>query len=104
MSWMDLPSGRRLEQPDHDPNYQGTVGPLRKADEGRLRLARRNLREIRENDVEGDGKYLTDTTTGEEFEVITSFVDLVDPKLTGALAFTIRDHCSYRFDRRGGNR
>ena len=85
-----IPTGRRLEQPDYDPNYQGTIGPLRRADEARLRLARRSLREIAAKDVEGDGKYLTDTTTGEELEVITSFVDLVDVKQNGATAFTIR--------------
>ena len=30
--WMDLPTGRKLEQ-HGDPNYQGTIGPLRRADE-----------------------------------------------------------------------
>ena len=89
--WMDLPTGRRLEQHGHDPNYVGTLGVLRPADEGRLRLARRNLRELREQDVEGQGRFLLDKTTGVELEVITSFVDLADVKLTGATAFAVRD-------------
>ena len=78
--WMDLPTGRKLEQPD--PGYVGTIGPLRGADEPSLRLARRNLREIDAKDVEGQGLYLLDKTTGETLEVVTSFVDLIDPKLT----------------------
>jgi len=90
-AWFSLPTGRKLEQPDHDPNYIGSLGPLRAADEGRLRLARRTLRELPEKDVEGQGLHLVDKSSGEEFEVITSFVDLVDPKLTGATAFVIRD-------------
>lgn len=39
--WMSLPTGRRLEQADHDPNQVGTIGPLRKADEASLRVARK---------------------------------------------------------------
>ena len=73
-----IPWGRRLEQPDYDPNYQGTVGVLRPADKGRLKLARRNLREIPEKDIEGQGLHLVEKTSGETWEVITSFVDLVD--------------------------
>jgi hypothetical protein len=90
--WIDLPVGRRLEQPGYDPKVQGTIGPLRRADPARLRLARRTLREIAEGDISGEGKYLLDEATGEELEVITSFVDLADPRLTGATAFVIREN------------
>ena len=89
--WMDLPVGRRLEQPDYDPHVVGELGPLRRADEPRLRLARKNAREIEEKDIEGDGLYLTDRTSGEQFEVVVSFVDWVDPKATGTTAFVVRD-------------
>ena len=89
--WMSVPTGRRLEQADYDPRYQGTIGVLRPADEGRLKLARRNLREIEAKDIEGQGLHLLDKSSGETLEVITSFVDLVDVKATGAVAFTIRD-------------
>jgi hypothetical protein len=88
---MSLPRGWKVEQPGHDPNYQGTVGVLRRADEARLTLARRNLREIAEQNIEGQGLHLLDKTTGETMEVVTSFVDLVDPKATGVVAFTVRD-------------
>jgi hypothetical protein len=54
-------------------------------------LARRNLRELDERHVTGQGLRLRDETTGETLEVITSLVDLVDPKSSGAVAFTIRD-------------
>jgi hypothetical protein len=90
--WFSLPTGRRLEQPGYDPKVQGTIGPLRRADPARLRLARRTLREIAEGDISGEGKYLLDEATGEELEVITSFVDLADPRLTGATAFVIREN------------
>ena len=89
--WMDLPTGRKLEQPGHDPGYVGTIGPLRRADAPSLRLARRNLREIPEKHIEGEGRFLLDKSSGETLEVITSFVDLVDPKTSGATAFTIRE-------------
>jgi hypothetical protein len=46
MSGWSLPTGRKLEQPGYDPNYVGTVGPLRPANEASLRLARKRLREI----------------------------------------------------------
>ena len=86
-----IPTGRRLEEPGYDPSYLGTVGPLRRADAGRLKLARRNLREIPDKDIEGEGRYLLDKSNGETLEVITSFVDLIDVKLTGATAFTVRE-------------
>ena len=89
--WMDLPTGRKLEQPGQDRGYVGEIGPLRRADEKSLQLARRNLREIAEEDIEGQGLYLLDKTTGETLEVVTSFVDLIDPKLTGTTAFCVRD-------------
>jgi hypothetical protein len=90
-AWLGSPEGRRLEQPSIDPGYQGSVGPLRRADEASLRAARRHLREIPEKHIEGQGLQLTETTTGETWEVVTSFVDLVDPKQTGAEAFVVRD-------------
>ena len=46
-----IPSGRKLEQPSYDPNYRGSVGPLRRADKDSIRLARRNLRELAEKNV-----------------------------------------------------
>ena len=91
MTGFSLPTGRKLEQPGHDPGYVGTVGPLRRADEARLRLARKRLREIPVEDIEGDGRYLVDKSTGEELEVIVSHVDLADPKTSGAEAFVVRD-------------
>ena len=89
--WMSLPTGRKLEQPNHDLNCQGTVGVLRRADKDRLELARRHLREIAEKNIEGQGLHLLDKTSGETLEVITSFVDLVDPKESGVVAFCVRD-------------
>jgi hypothetical protein len=86
-----LPTGRRLETPGHDdPRYVGRVGVLQRAEEASTRLARRSMREIPEENIEGQGLELVDTTTGETFEVITARVDL-DPKSSGAVAFVIRD-------------
>ena len=73
------------------PDYIGTVGVLRRADDARLKLARRSLREIPETEIEGQGLHLVEKSSGETWEIITSFVDLVDVKQTGAEAFVIRD-------------
>ena len=89
--WMSLPTSRKLEQRDYDPSYIGTVGVLRPADDARLKLARRNLREIPEKDIEGQGLHLVEKASGETWEIVTSFVDLVDPKATGTTAFVVRD-------------
>jgi hypothetical protein len=89
--WLSLPTGRRLETPDYDTPHVGTVGVLRKPDEASLRLARRNMREIPEKNIEGQGLHLVERSTGETWEVITSLVDLVDPRASGVVAFTIRD-------------
>jgi hypothetical protein len=48
-----LPQGWRVAQPDHDPDYQGGVGVLQRADKNSVRLARRNLRELDEACIEG---------------------------------------------------
>ena len=89
--WMSMPRGWKVEQPDYDPSYQGSVGPLHRADKDSLRLARRNLREIAEQHVEGQGKHLLDRTTGETLEVVTAFVDLINPQASGVEAFVVRD-------------
>ena len=73
------------------PDYIGTVGVLRRADDARLKLARRSLREIPETEIEGQGLHLVEKSSGRTWEIITSFVDLVDVKQTGAEAFVIRD-------------
>jgi hypothetical protein len=88
---MSVPTGRKLEQPGHDPNYQGSVGVLRRADEASLRLARRDLREIPEKDIQGQGLRLVERKKGEEWEVVTTAVDLIDPKASGVEAFVVRD-------------
>jgi hypothetical protein len=87
---MSMPTGRKLEQPGHDPNYQGSVGVLRRADEASLRLARRDLREIPEKDIQGQGLRLVERKNGEEWEVVTTAVDLIDPKASGVEAFVVR--------------
>jgi len=89
--WSSPPTGRRLETGDVDPRYVGTIGVLGRADEASLRVARRNMREIPAKDIEGEGKYLLEKTSGETLEVITSHVELIDPETSGATAFTVRD-------------
>jgi hypothetical protein len=89
--WLSMPRGRKLEQPGFDPRYQGSVGVLRKADESSLRLARRDLREIAEEEIDGQGLRLVERTSGQEWEVVTAAVDLIDPKASGVEAFCVRD-------------
>jgi hypothetical protein len=80
-----------LQGPEIDPRYQGSVGVLRRADKEMLRLARRSLREIPEQDIDGQGLHLVERTSGETLEVVTAFVDLIDPQASGVEAFVVRD-------------
>jgi hypothetical protein len=89
--WLSLPRGWRVEQPDDDPNYQGTVGVLRRADEASLRAARKNLREIDEKEIEGQGLRLLERPSGETWQVVTTHVDLLNPASSGVQAFVVRD-------------
>ena len=57
-----------------------------------MRLARKNLKEIPEKDFKGQqGLHLVERSSGETWEVITTQVDLVDPKSSGVEAFVVRD-------------
>ena len=89
--WMSLPVGRRLEQLDYDPHVVGELGPLRRVNEPRLRLARKNAREIEAENLEGEGRFLLDKSSGEQLEVVVSFVDWIDLAASGVVAFTVRD-------------
>ncbi|MDQ3381991.1 MAG: hypothetical protein M3546_17060 [Actinomycetota bacterium] len=89
-NWMSLPTGRKLEQPGHDPNYQGTVGVLRPATAERRELLRKRLREL--HDIEGEGLHLTEKSTGEVWEVVTSHFDPIEPAASGVEAFCVRDN------------
>lgn len=86
-----LPRGWKVEEPELDPDHVGGVGVLRRADKHSLRLARRNLHEFKEADIEGQGLHLTDRTSGETWEVVVTHVDLLDPASSGVQAFVVRD-------------
>jgi hypothetical protein len=83
--------GRKLETSDWPANLLGTNRVLQPADEDRLRLARRNLREIPEEELERLGPRHFRDEDGTEFEIPHGFVDLADPRPTGAEAFCVRD-------------
>lgn len=85
-----VPRGRKVEGPDTPDDYVGTVGVLRRADKELVKLLRRDLREIAERDLVQEGKTWTDRKTGEEFRLVTSFVDVTAPQEMSVTAFTVR--------------
>jgi len=90
MSWMPLPTGRKLEQPGHDPNHVGTLSVFRRADAQRLAQARKRLHEV--HIEEGQQGLRLREKSGQEWEICTAFYDPVDPKASGVEAFCVRDN------------
>ncbi len=87
-----LPSGRRLETEITEPGTLGTIRVLQPASENLVRSLKRRIREIPESGLTQDGDEWVDES-GERFQIVTSFVDYVDPKASGVTAFTIRGEC-----------
>jgi len=91
MSVFGIPTGRRLEGPDTPENLVGTLRVLQGASDDVVALARRNLREYAEGELEVEGERFRDRASGVELEIVGSHVDLVDPGASGATGFVVRD-------------
>ena len=97
MSWK-LPTGRKVEEADVREGFVGSIGPLRAHTKVLDKVLRRHIREIAASDLEQHGKVWTDRVTGEEFSLVTSFVDAVDPKgSAGVEAYAVLDNCTIYF-------
>ncbi|MBA2707502.1 MAG: hypothetical protein H0U59_06840 [Gemmatimonadaceae bacterium] len=86
---MSLPRGWKLEQPENDPNHVGTLSVFRRADTASVAQAKKRLTEVHIKDDQ-QGLLLTDKS-GQEWQVVRSFFDPVDPSSVGVEAFVVRD-------------
>jgi len=85
------PIGRKLEQPVADDGHQGTIGLLRPVTEELRRHLRSRIVELDFGTLEIEDKTWRDTVSGDEYELVKSFVDPVSPQGAGVSAYTIRD-------------
>ena len=89
-----LPTGGRLDQEADDRFANGVVAnicTLPRATPQRVEAARRNVREIPDERLDRSVDPWRDRETGEEFELVRSFFNVVDPAASGAIAFTVHD-------------
>ena len=88
-----LPTARRLEQ-DSDELPDGvvfSVSQFPRATAARVAAARRNVREVLEEDLDRTTDPWTDKLTGERLELVKSYFNVIDPAECGATAFVISD-------------
>ena len=57
----------------------------------RIEAARKNVREVLEEDLDRTTDPWTDKATGERLELVRSYFNIIDPAESGAVAFTISD-------------
>ena len=105
-----LPEGRRLDEPS-DGLSKGVVFNISKfprATPQRIAAARKNAREVLDENLDRSTDPWTDRETGETYELVREFFNIVDPGASGAVAFTISDGtfsaCARRGTRTGHDR
>ena len=88
-----LPTGRRLD--DVNTGHSGpptfTISKFPRATPQRIEAARKNLPEIPDERIDRSTDPWTDRETGETYELVREFFNIVDPGASGAVAFTISD-------------
>ena len=90
---LGLPEGRRLEQPGGglEAGVFGNISQFPRATDERVEAARKNAREIPDERLDRTVDPWRDRETGEEFELVRSYFNIVDPASSGAVAFTVSD-------------
>ena len=89
-----LPEGRMLDVEDGDRLAEGVVFNISMfphATPKRVEAARKYIREIPDERIDRTTDPWTDKETGEQFELVKSHFNIVDPASSGAVAFTISD-------------
>ena len=89
-----LPEGRLLDEGEDDRHADGVVFSISmfpRATPQRIEAARKNVREIPDERIDRSVDPWRDRETGEEFELVRSFFNIIDPASSGAVAFTISD-------------
>ena len=89
-----LPEGRMLDVEGGDRLAEGVVFNISmfpRATAKRIEAARKYIREIPDERLDRSTDPWTDKETGEEFELVKSYFNIVDPASSGAVAFTVSD-------------
>ena len=89
-----LPEGRRLDESGEDRLADGVVFNISRfprATAKRIEAARKYIREIPDERLDRSVDPWRDRETGEEFELVRSHLNIVDPASSGAVAFTVSD-------------
>jgi hypothetical protein len=89
-----LPEGRRLVQDGDDGLADGvvfSVSRFPRVTAKRVEAAREFAREIPDERLDRSTDPWRDRETGEEFELVRSWFNIVDPASSGAVAFTVSD-------------
>lgn len=69
----------------------GNISRFPRATAQRIEAARKNVREIPDERLDRSTDPWTDRQTGEEFELVRSYFNIVDPASSGAVAFVVSD-------------
>ncbi len=89
----NVPTERRLEQ-DSDGLPDGvtfSVSRFPHATKARIAAARKNVREVLDENLDRTTDPWTDRETGEAYEMVRGFFNIVAPAESGAVAFTVSD-------------
>ena len=90
----NVPTGRRLDLDTDDRLADGvafSISRFPRATKQRVEAARKNAREIPDERIDRSTDPWRDRETGEEFELVKSYFNIVAPAESGAVAFTISD-------------
>ena len=68
-----------------------SISKFPRATPQRIAAARKNAREILDENLDRSTDPWTDRETGETYELVREFFNIVDPGASGAVAFTVSD-------------
>ena len=89
-----LPEGRLLDESGEDRLAEGVVFNISmfpRATAKRIEAARKYIRDIPDERLDRSVDPWRDRETGEEFELVRSFFNIVAPAESGAVAFVVSD-------------
>ncbi len=88
-----VPEGRVLDQTGgaYAEGVFGNISQFPRATPQRIEAARKYMSEIPDERLDRSTDPWRDRETGEEFELIRGFLNIVDPASSGAVAFTVSD-------------
>ena len=69
----------------------GNICQFPRATTARIEAARKNLPEIPDERIDRSVEPWRDRETGKEYDLVRSFLNIIDPAPSGAVAFTVSD-------------